>query len=92
MCVNIAPLLFFGMATSREEMLGVFILEFRTPIAVGYVFLKSSSLSICCQQDLCDFHLSARAIQAEGMGPAHQRERENLKEGGVKKNKCACVC
>lgn len=80
-------------------MLGIFILEFRTLIAVGYIFLKSSSLSICCQQDLCDFHLSARAIQAEGMGPAHQRERENLKGGqrmGKKKKKQVrarvCVC
>lgn len=32
-----------------EDVLGVFILEFRTLIAVGYTFLKSSSLSIFCQ-------------------------------------------
>lgn len=73
-------------------MLGVFILEFRTLIAVGYIFLKSSSLSICCQQDLCDFHLSARAIHAEGMGPVHQRKKRKLKgETEGKKQVCVCV-
>lgn len=74
-------------------MLGVFILEFRTLIAVGYIFLKSSSLSICCQQDLCDFHLSARAIHAEGMGPVHQRKKRKLKgeTEGKKKNKYVYV-
>lgn len=55
-------------------------MQFRTLIAVGYIFLKSSSLSIVCQEDLCDFHLSARASHAEGTGPEHQREGENLKQ------------
>lgn len=61
-------------------------------IAVGYIFLKSSSLSICCQQDLCDFHLSARAIHAEGMGPAHQRKKRKLKGETEGKKKQVCVC
>lgn len=65
-------------------MLGVFILEFRTLIAVGYTFLKSSSLSFFCQQELYDFHLSARASHAEG-------QRENLK-GESKKTKTKQVC
>lgn len=45
--VNMFSLVF--IVYSREDVLGVFILEFRTLIAVGYTFLKSSSLSIFCQ-------------------------------------------
>lgn len=47
---------FFFMVYRREDTVGVFILEFRTLIAVGCIFLKSSSLAsrIClistCQQ------------------------------------------
>lgn len=45
--VNTFSLVF--IVYSREDVLGVFILGFRTLIAVGYTFLKSSSLSIFCQ-------------------------------------------
>lgn len=37
-------LLLVFIVYSREDVLGVFIREFRTLIAVGYTFLKSSSL------------------------------------------------
>lgn len=33
-----------------------------------------------------------RASHAEGMGPVHQRERENLKGDREKKQKNKCVC
>lgn len=71
---------------SKEDMLGVFILEVRTLIAVGYTFLKSLFTLLLLPVGALRFPLVSEGQSCRGIGPVHQREKENLK-GESKKNK-----